>query len=66
MSFYGILPTPPMDKKLAELKGMSQLAETDPGMEDLLNRAREYYILKGSPMYRKSDINHLTDFPGPM
>lgn len=31
------------------LEGMVHLAKTDPGMEDLLARALEYYILMGEP-----------------
>lgn len=32
-----------------EIEGMLRLAETDNGMADLLAKAKEFYILKGSP-----------------
>ncbi len=33
-----------------EIEGMLKLAETNEGMADLLNTAKEYYILNGSPV----------------
>ena len=42
---------------------MLRLAETDTGMKDLLDRAEEYYILKGSPKYKNTSKG--TDYPGP-
>lgn len=32
-----------------DIEGMVHLAKTDSGMEDLLAKALEYYILKGEP-----------------
>jgi hypothetical protein len=34
---------------IAELQGILHLAKTDPGMQDLLCRVKEYYVLKGAP-----------------
>ena len=34
---------------ILQLRAMYVLARSDPGMKDLLDRAREFYILKGSP-----------------
>lgn len=34
---------------LKMFKGMAALAHVDPGMADLLLKAKEYYTLKGSP-----------------
>jgi len=41
-----------------------QLAETDPAMKELLDKAEVYYVLKGSPRYRQPAIKG-TDYPGP-
>lgn len=38
-----------VELSLAMFKGMVSLAHADPGMKDLLLRAKEYYVLKGSP-----------------
>lgn len=38
-----------VEMSLSMFKGMVSLAHTDPGMKDLLLRAKEYYILRGSP-----------------
>jgi len=39
-------------KRINTMKGIMQLAETDPAMKELLGKAEVYYVLKGSPRYR--------------
>ena len=34
---------------LIELRAMLVMSRTDPGMHDLLSKAKEYFILKGKP-----------------
>lgn len=51
-------------KRINTMKGIMQLAETDPTMKDLLDKAEVYYVLKGSPKYRQPAIKG-TDYPGP-
>lgn len=41
--------TKPTRLTKTDIEGMVHLAKTDPGMEDLLAKALEYYILKGKP-----------------
>jgi hypothetical protein len=36
-----------------DLETMSELAKTDEGMADLLNKAFEYYVLCGRPGYQE-------------
>lgn len=43
----------PQNTEILNLRAMAQMAYDDPGMKDLLDRAKEYYALKGSPSLRE-------------